>query len=324
MKSLQICLLSALLVIVASNPIPADEPVSTAAPVVPDVTPAVKSPEQPVVPAVAATDVPATQKSLPIDLDKIPEPQALPSKKEEPAPSKADEKKREAPAEQPTGKPVEVAQPEQVTGKSLPDTPAKEAETVTPKVEEPQAVESAKSVTVQQPAEVVPTVPAVAAVVPEAKNADVKQAIESTVVPVVPSAIASEKKIDAEAPVPIVSENFQQPAAVVEPEQKSALPVAAEQVQAAPEPQPQQPQQEVAQALAQSQPQERSAPESTVVPIAAASAVEPTVAPVSTDVSSGSGSSGSSEKKIDSGESESSSSEESKESQEEPEKKKEA
>lgn len=194
MKSLQICLLSALLVIAASNPIPADEPVSTAAPVVPDVTPAVKSsPEQPVVPAVAVTEVPSTQKSLPIELEKSPEPLALPSKKEEqPAPVKADEKKREVPVEQPTVKPVEVAQPEQVTGKSLPDTPAVVAETVTPKVEQQQPAENVKSVTVQQPVEVVPTVPAVAAPVPEAK-----QAIESTVVPVVPSAIASEKKIDA-------------------------------------------------------------------------------------------------------------------------------
>lgn len=201
MKSLQICLLSALLVIAASNPIPADEPVSTAAPVVPDVTPAVKSPEQPAVPAVVATDVPATQKSLPIDLEKIPEPQALPSKKED-APVKAEEKKREVPVEQPTVKPVEVAQPEQVTGKSLPDTPAKEvaADAVTPKVEQPQPAESVKSVNVEKPVQVEPTVPAapaVPAVVPEAKQADVKQAIESTVVPVVPSAIASEKKIDA-------------------------------------------------------------------------------------------------------------------------------
>ncbi|XP_055304530.1 uncharacterized protein LOC129569570 [Sitodiplosis mosellana] len=312
MKSLQICLLSAVLVIAASNPIPADEPVSTATPVVPDVTPVVKTaPEQPVVPAVAVTEVPATQKSLPIDLEKIPEPQALPSKKEEPAPAKAEEKKREVPVEQPTVKPVEVAQPEQVTGKSLPGTPAKEeaiAEVVTPTVEQ-QPAESVKSVAVQQPVEVVPTLPAVAAAIPEAK-----QAVESTVVPVVPAGLASEKKIDAEAPVAIVSENVQQPAAVVDPEQKSALPVPAGQVQAAPE-QPQQPQQ-VAQALAQSQPQERSAQDPTAVPIVAASAVEPTVAPV--DVSS----SGSSEKKIDS--EESSSSEESKESQEEPEKKKDA
>lgn len=205
MKSLQICLLSAVLVIAASNPIPADEPASTAAPVVPDVTPAVKTAaEQPVVPAVAASEVPATQKSLPIDLDKIPEPQALPSKKEEPAPVKAEEKKREVAVEQPTVKPVEaVAQPEQVTGKSLPETPAKEIvpeASAAPKVEQPQAAESVKSVDVQQPSEAAPTVPAVpavAAAVPEAKQADVKQAIESTVVPVVPSGLASEKKIDA-------------------------------------------------------------------------------------------------------------------------------
>lgn len=206
MKSLQICLLSAVLVIAASNPIPADEPASTAAPVVPDVTPAVKTAtEQPVVPAVVASEVPETQKSLPIDLiDRIPEPQALPSKKEEPAPVKAEEKKREVPAEQPTVTPVEAAtQPEQVTGKALPETPAKEIvpeASAAPKVEEPQAAESVKSADVQQPSEVAPTVPAVpavAAAVPEAKQADVKQAIESTVVPVVPSGLASEKKIDA-------------------------------------------------------------------------------------------------------------------------------
>lgn len=189
MKSLQICLLSALLVIAASNPVPADEP--TVTPVVPDVTPAVKTvPEQPVVPAVAATEVPSTVKSLPIlpiDNEKIPEPQALPSKKEEAAPIKAEEKKRE----------VAVEQPEQVTGKSLPEQPIKEviAEASTPKVEPQPAESNVKSVVADQPVEPTPTVPAV--VVPEAKQADVKQAIESTVVPVVPSAIASEKKIDA-------------------------------------------------------------------------------------------------------------------------------
>lgn len=196
MKSLQICLLSALLAIAASNPIPADEPaVPTVTPAVPDVTPAVKSvPEQPVVPAVAATELPSTQKSLPIDNERIPEPQALPSKKEE-APAKAEEKKREVTVEQPTAAPVEP-QPDQVTGKSLPAQPAKDVvvEASTPKVEALAAESAVKSVTVEQPADAVPTVPAVA-VVPEAKQAvDVTKAVESTVVP---SAIASEKKIDA-------------------------------------------------------------------------------------------------------------------------------
>lgn len=184
MKSLQICLLSALLVIAAyANPLPADEPLvaPTGTPVV-DVTPVVKSGEQPVVPAVAVTEVPSTQKSLPIDNERIPEPQALPSKKED-APIKAEEKKREV--EQPTVQPVEP-QPEQVTGKSLPEQPVVIA-----------AESAVKSV--EQPAipEAVPTVPAVPVAVPETKAADALQAVESTVVPVVPSAIASEKKIDA-------------------------------------------------------------------------------------------------------------------------------
>lgn len=107
-----------------------------------------------------------------------------------------------------------------------------------------------------------------------------------------------------EAPAPIVSENVQ-PA--VEPLQKSSeLPVPAGQTQA----EPQQPQQE---ALAQTQ--ERSAPESTAVPIQAVAA-ESTVAPVA-DLSSGA----SSEKKLDEQDSSSSSSEESKESQEDEKKK---
>lgn len=201
MKSLQICLLSALLVIAASNPIPADEPVvaPTDAPAVADAVSVVKSGDQPVVPAVAAaTEVPSTQKSLTLPIENEPflGPKALPSKKEE-APLKAEEKKREVAVEQPTVQPVE-AQPEQVTGKSLPER-VKEvaAEASTPKVEQPQVAESAvKSVAVEQP--VVPTVPA-AAVIPDTKAVDVKQAVESTVVPVVPSAVAQEKKIDAGA-----------------------------------------------------------------------------------------------------------------------------
>lgn len=215
MKSLQICLLSALLVICASNPIP-QEPAVT--PVAPQATPAVKVADT--VPAVAVTEVPA-QKSL--DNEKIPEPQALPSKKEDIAPVKAEEKKREVavtpavpivpavPAsEQPTAKSPElpvpqpqkdVQQPESVTGKSLPE-PAKVAvpEASTPKPAEQQPAESVKSIAVveqptQTPAEPAPT-PA-AAVAPEAKQVDDKQAVESTVVPVVPSGIASEKKIEA-------------------------------------------------------------------------------------------------------------------------------
>lgn len=97
--------------------------------------------------------------------------------------------------------------------------------------------------------------------------------------------------LSIEAPVPIVSENIQQSPEV---EQKSAvatpeLPVPAGQVQ------------------------ERSAPESTALPIqAVAAAAEPTVAPVVPVADS------SSEKKLDEQDnSSSSSSEESKESQEE-------
>lgn len=212
MKSLQICLLSALLVICASSPIP-QEPSST--PVVPaDVTPAVKSavPAQTVVPGVAVTEVPL-QKAL--DNEKIPEPQALPSKKEDPAPAKAEEKKREAPpapaaaeatpATPEAGKTPElpipqpqkdIQQPEQVTGKSLPE-PTKSA---TPEASTPQAAGSAKSEATEQPiqkaSEATPTAPGAAAS-PEIKSTDAKQAVESTVVPVVPAAIASEKKIDA-------------------------------------------------------------------------------------------------------------------------------
>lgn len=100
--------------------------------------------------------------------------------------------------------------------------------------------------------------------------------------------------LSIEAPVPIVSENIQQSPEV---EQKSAvatpeLPVPAGQVQ------------------------ERSAPESTALPIqAVAAAAEPTVAPV---VPVADTSSASSEKKLDEQDnSSSSSSEESKESQEE-------
>lgn len=198
MKSLQICLLSALLVIAASNPIPADEPASsTLASVVPDVTTAVKSP---IVPAVA-TDVPAAQKSLPIENEKeIPEPQALPSKKEETSPvafATAEEKKREVAAEQqPTVKPVETPTE---SAKLSPEQP-KEAIAVasTPKTEQSQPTEAVRSINVEKLAAPEPTVPAVDAVVaPGAKQVDVKQAVESTVVPVVPSSIASEKKIDA-------------------------------------------------------------------------------------------------------------------------------
>lgn len=217
MKSLQICLLSALLVICASSPIPQELSSTPAVPV--DVTPAVKSavPAQTVVPGVAVTEVPL-QKSL--DNEKIPEPQALPSKKEEAAPAKAEEKKREAPPapaaadatpatleagktpELPVPQPQkDVQQPEQVTGKSLPE-PTKPAapEASTPKAAEPIAAGSAKSEATEQPtpkaAEPAPTVPGAAAS-PEVKATDAKQAVESTVVPVVPAAIASEKKIDA-------------------------------------------------------------------------------------------------------------------------------
>lgn len=179
-----------MLAICASSPIPADEP--TVAPVVPEVQPAAKS--EPVVPVDAV-------KSLGRERT---EPLALPSKVEEAAaPQKAEEKREAAPTpvEEPAVKsaepqqPVQPLQPEQVTGKSLPE-PA--VAVPTPKVE-PQPVETVKTLaaepTVAQ-APVEPT-PTVAAVVPETKQVDDKQAVESTVVPVVPASIASEKKIDA-------------------------------------------------------------------------------------------------------------------------------
>lgn len=211
MNSLQAWLLSALIVICASNPIPQEAVSSTVAPAVPNATPAVKTvPDQPVVPGVAGvTEVP---KSL--DNEKIPEPQALPSKKEEAAPAKTEEKKREAPevpaavpavkaGEQPAVEPQPpvaqpVAQPEQVTGKVLPEpTKPAAAEISTPKVDQKPA-ESVKSTEpTQKPAEQKPTPAAATAAAPAVKQADVKQAVESTVVPVVPAAIASEKKIDA-------------------------------------------------------------------------------------------------------------------------------
>lgn len=139
MKSFQVCMLSALLVICASNPIPQEAVSSTES--------------QPVVPAVAASTEVPLQKALDnekID-EKIPEPQALPSKPKEEQPAVAqeksvqpEEKKREAPpapaaaapaeptqspaaespkpseqpkAEQPVAQPI--SQPEQNAGKSL-------------------------------------------------------------------------------------------------------------------------------------------------------------------------------------------------------------
>lgn len=62
----------------------------------------------------------------------------------------------------------------------------------TPKQENASPASSAPA----EPSSTTAATPAAPAV-PEAKNSDVKQAVESTVVPVVPAAIASEKKINA-------------------------------------------------------------------------------------------------------------------------------
>lgn len=192
--------------ICASNPLPQEAASSTASPDAAKASP---------VPAVAATEVPL-QKAL--DNEKIPEPQALPSKKEEAAPQKNEEKKREAPpapiaaavtpapenaspkpaeqpkvdAQQPVAQPISQPEQQQNAGKSLPQQDA--AAESTPKPAEnvsPAAADSPKA-----PSEPAPT-PVAAAAASEVKNADAKQAVESTVVPVVPAAIASEKKINA-------------------------------------------------------------------------------------------------------------------------------
>lgn len=189
MKSFQVCLLAALLVICASNPLPQEAASSTAAPDAAKASP---------VPAVAATDAPL-QKAL--DNEKIPEPQALPSKKEDAAPQKTEEQKREAPPAPPAPAAVDASPaPESASPKPAAEQP-KVADPVAQPVSQPENVGKSLPQQEQAPESASPkpvenASPAVAAATP-AEPAPTQQAVESTVVPVVPAAIASEKKINA-------------------------------------------------------------------------------------------------------------------------------
>lgn len=118
MKSFQVCLLSALLVICASNPLPQEAASSTAAPDAAKASP---------VPAAAATEVPL-QKAL--DNEKIPEPQALPSKKEDAPAQPAQEQKREAPPAPPAPAAADAA----AASSSPAPQPAQPAASEQPKV----------------------------------------------------------------------------------------------------------------------------------------------------------------------------------------------
>lgn len=217
MKSMQVLFVCAFVVICSANPIPDEAVTPTSVPLadVAQSTPAVKSAELPApVPVpevisaeVSAINIPITETPSVKSEEKIPEPQALPSKSEESSTAKAEEKKREIQepvlAAEPTVKPVEQAKSVQPTEDVKIEQPVQSVETVTPKAletvsqasEQPPLVEqkpaeSVKSLapeSIQQPAQesVVPAV--------EVKQAAVS-AVESTVVP---AGISSEKKINA-------------------------------------------------------------------------------------------------------------------------------
>lgn len=208
MKSMQVLFVCAFVVLCTANPIPDEETVtSTSAPVAEVAQP--QSAELPV-PEVKSIEVPAINKPITEtpsvkSEERIPEPQALPSKSEESSTATADDKKREI--QEPVVQQAKSVQPTEVATEVKSEQPAqnvegvvppKALETVSQASEQPAHVhveqkpaESVKSLapeSTQQPAQESVTVPAT-----ETKQAAVP-AIESTVIP---AGISSERKIDA-------------------------------------------------------------------------------------------------------------------------------